>query len=80
MKRFALRGETIEAVGVVLYGTQWQRQLARRLGVSEITIRRWRIRQSTMPAAAAEQMDSLIEQRRLQLDDTQAQLRSEMAA
>jgi len=41
--------DLLERIGQALYGDRWQRQLARALGVSDRTVRRWVIHESDIP-------------------------------
>lgn len=79
-KRYALKTEVMEAVGTVLYGPNWQRQLARSLGVSEMSIRRWRTNQTTMPADAVAEMAALLVERKREIAATHERLRGALAA
>jgi pyrroloquinoline quinone (PQQ) biosynthesis protein C len=78
LKRHALSGDLIQQIGTVLYGTQWQRQMARALGVSEMTIRRWRFSESTMPDAAVEDIKNLLVEQRHKVTSTHQRLLSEL--
>lgn len=80
LKRYSLRGEIIEDVGRALYGPNWQRQLARNLGVSEMSIRRWRLGTTSMPATAVDEMAKLLSERQQQIASTHQQLCSETFA
>jgi hypothetical protein len=39
----------LEAIGRALFGSQWQSEMARALGVSDRTVRRWHAGESPMP-------------------------------
>ena len=74
--RFSIPSETIETIGVLLYGRQWQRPLAQRLGVSDMSVRRWRDGRASVPGRAIEEMESLIDGREQDLETAKRRLRS----
>ena len=51
-------------VGRALYGTRWQSELARALGVSGRTIRRWLVGSSPVPAGIIARLAAHVDQRR----------------
>jgi len=54
-------------VGAALYGPRWQSELARDLGVSDRTVRRWAAGEQPIPDTAAHLCDSAVLQRMFQL-------------
>lgn len=69
MQRFSMPSETIESVGRLLYGRLWRRPLAHDLGVSDMTIRRWRLGECKVPDKAIHEMGELLLARRQLLAD-----------
>lgn len=65
--------------GEALYGGQWQSALARDLGVSDRTVRRWAAGVYPMPAGVYVDLLRLTQERAATLDAMAAQLR-ELAA
>lgn len=59
----------LETIGRALYGAQWQGDLARALGVSDRTIRRWFSGASPIPAGAVGDMRRLCLERSAELAD-----------
>lgn len=51
------------AAGLALYGDSWQSAMARALGVSDRTVRRWMSGQSAMPVGCWPQIEQLLDQR-----------------
>ncbi len=41
--------DLLKRIGEALYGDRWQRQMARALGVSDRTVRRWVLYESDIP-------------------------------
>lgn len=75
--RYALPANVIEDVGTALYGQFWQRSLAKNLGVSDMSLRRWRLQQhGGVPAAVVGSMAELLAERKIELSRTRQQLRS----
>lgn len=63
----------LRMIGECLYGELWQSQLARALGISDRTMRRWAIGKGA-PEAHAKTMLALLAQRRAAIDDVLAHL------
>lgn len=62
--------------GEALYGTQWQSALARDLGVSDRTVRRWVAGTSDVPAGLYVDLVRLTQERAALLDSLGERLRS----
>lgn len=54
--------------GLALYGPQWQSALARDLGVSDRTIRRWVAGQFPVPVGVRADLVTLLKERGVMLD------------
>jgi plasmid maintenance system antidote protein VapI len=54
---------TLRKAGVALYGEQWRSELARALGVTDRTIRRWAHDEYSIPDDARERIMELCGQR-----------------
>lgn len=75
--RCALPANVIEEVGVALYGQFWRRNLAKNLGVSDMSLRRWSMQQhGGVPVVVVRSMAELLTERKSELSRTGAQLRS----
>lgn len=61
--------------GEALYGSQWQTALARDLGVSDRTVRRWVAETSEMPQGAYTDLLRLTQERAALLDALAPRLR-----
>jgi len=61
--------------GEALYGTRWQSDLARDLGVSDRTVRRWAAGTHQMPAGVYLDLLRLTQERGQALDDLAPRLR-----
>jgi DNA-binding transcriptional regulator YdaS (Cro superfamily) len=59
----------LKAAGEALYGPRWQSDLARDLGVSDRTMRRWAGGADDLPAGVATDLRRLCEARAALLDD-----------
>jgi DNA-binding transcriptional regulator YdaS (Cro superfamily) len=66
------------ACGQALYGQQWQSALARDLGVSDRTMRRWVAGEQSVPAGVALDLLRLTEERAGELGTLADQLRAAM--
>jgi hypothetical protein len=58
---------TLETIGQALYGNQWQRDLARALGVADRTMRRWYSGATPIPSGAYADMQKLCLERSAEL-------------
>lgn len=58
----------IAIIGAALYGPRWQSDLARALGVTDRTMRRWAVA-GELPEAYAPAVRALLRQRRAELGD-----------
>lgn len=56
------------AVGQALYGERWQSPLARDLGVSDRTMRRWVAGQFPVPVGVRAELVTLLKERGVMLD------------
>jgi hypothetical protein len=72
--RYSLDSDVLAEVGEALFGPHWQNSLARGLGVSSMTVRRWRTRQNTIPGHAIEGMAGLLASREDELSLTRQRL------
>lgn len=61
--------------GEALYGSQWQSALARDLGVSDRTVRRWASGHTDMPQGVYVDLLRLTQERAQVLEDLAARLR-----
>lgn len=57
----------LAAVGEALYGPRWQSDLARDLGVSDRTMRRWAAGTHSPPPGLIDELRRLVEQRGITL-------------
>ena len=71
--------ELLTACGEALYGPQWQSPLARELGVSDRTVRRWVAGTSDMPTGITTDLLRITQARAVALDGLVEQLRSVVA-
>ena len=55
--------------GEALYGSRWQTEISKAIGVSDRTIRRWIAGVDDMPAGVAMDLWRIAEEHRLRLDD-----------
>lgn len=55
--------DTLARIGELLYGRMWQTELARRLNVSDRTVRRWRAGDWPVPARVPAELQALVTQR-----------------
>ena len=62
-------------VGEALYGSRWQTDLARDLGVADRTVRRWAAGAQEMPASARTDLLRLTQERAALLDSLAERLR-----
>lgn len=62
-------------VGEALYGPQWQRELARGLGVAERTMRYWRSGTRTIPATVVADLLPLVDGQLERLKEIRVRLR-----
>ncbi|MBS7810555.1 helix-turn-helix domain-containing protein [Roseococcus pinisoli] len=67
--------QLLREAGEALYGGQWQSPLARDLGVTDRTMRRWVAGDSPVPDGAYGDLMRLTQQRALLLDDLTDKLR-----
>jgi hypothetical protein len=72
--RYAIPGDVIEGVGIALYGQFWQRPLAQSLGVSGMSLRRWRMQRHGIPGTVLGSMAELLAEREVELTRTSEQL------
>jgi methylphosphotriester-DNA--protein-cysteine methyltransferase len=66
--------DLLRDVGEALYGPRWQSDLARDLGVSDRTMRRWLARTDDLPPGVALDLLRLCEERAAQLDEVRERL------
>lgn len=62
-------------IGEALYGPRWQSELARALGVSDRTMRRWAAGDYAPPPGARDDLAALLRARRAELGSLLAALR-----
>ena len=67
--------DLLHAVGAALYGNQWQSAIARDLGVSDRTMRRWAAGTAETPAGLRADLLRLVEQRGADLGALAGRLR-----
>lgn len=72
--RYANAADTVELVGTTLYGRHWQRQLARDIGFSDMTVRRWKTNRTTLPHDALEAMARVLRARETEMASVRHQL------
>src|SRR5438046_1066288 len=75
--------DLLERVGKTLYGDRWQTQMAKALGISDRTVRRWVLFESSIPwsfladklpsifTARTEELRSVLKELRLRIGQTQ---------
>ena len=68
--------DLLAACGSALYGPQWQSPLARDLGISDRTVRRWLAGTSEMPAGVLSELLQLLQARAVTLGNLAQQLRA----
>jgi DNA-binding transcriptional regulator YiaG len=66
--------DLIEAVGEVLFGSHWQSDLARALGVHRVTVQRWRREQEAPRLGAWLNLLKLVEARIAELTEIRTRL------
>ena len=66
---------TLTTIGEALYGSQWQSELARALGVNDRTVRRWAAGKNAMPEGISEELSELCAERGKSLVELAAKLR-----
>lgn len=71
--------DTLSRIGQALYGSRWQSELARALGVSDRTMRRWVVGQNPIPDGVTKELESLRQEHIRQLQDLESELMGEAA-
>jgi predicted transcriptional regulator len=66
---------TLRKAGFALYGEQWRSELARALGVTDRTIRRWAHEEYAIPNEARERVIELCRERVEMLDTVMRRLK-----
>ena len=64
----------VRAVGLVLYGEQWQRALAGDLKVSDRAVRRWVAGDANPPEDIAPRLRALLDKRMLKMREVRSSL------
>ena len=62
-----IQTELLRKSGEAIYGAHWQTPLAKRLGVSDRTVRRWLAGDSPTPGGVFDQLQQLCDLKRAQL-------------
>lgn len=58
-----MRAEQLRAIGEAMYGPRWQSELARALGVTDRTIRRWAAGEWPVPSPVQAEIKTLLKSR-----------------
>lgn len=66
--------ELLEAIGIALYGNQWQTNLARSLSVDSRRIRQWINKERPIPDWLADECKALLEKNKLECEELIAKL------